>query len=672
MDVPIQVLNDSSDIKLGITGQSIRNELLSYKEKPYDAISEYIWNAFDAGATKVSLNFKLPEERLGYVQDLEIIDNGFGWNFQKSDTGTFLASQKAELKKKYKSLPRGKLGRGRYVFIWFCSSLEAYSNKKTLKLLSDDISMTIEDAIDAPAKGTKIVLSGLREIMSKVLIETESLKDYLILEYCWFLKENKGFAIEINGEPIDLTTNIQKEARLTKNSFGPEIHKYLEENFQIDIVLWKNKPKEYSKYYYIDPSTQYEITARTTSLNNKSDDYWHSVYIRSSLFKENDESLDDESIQPSLLAEDKEIKKIKKDILLEIRKQLIKLRKPLLVEKAQEIISDLKKREVFPKLEEFGIYDTESYELLLKTVYVIAPSLLTNRNDKEIAFICATFAGLLSNQDSNLIKLVLQQLQELSEDEKHDLEDILSRTSLSNVVKTIKEIDMRLQVISDLEKLLFDYKNVTLEVKHLQKVLNLNPWVFGEAFRLFRNTEGALHKTLFDYAKSILAINNPEIITDSRKEVDLFLVKTNQESEHVQRNIIVEIKRPSVILGQKECDQIKKYARTIMKEPTCNGENAYWEYYLIGDTYDDYVSDEIKTSSSHGEEAKGLIYNPDKGKVKIYVRKWSDILITEWGYKMKYLRDKLSISEKHNISSKPQDIVINYDPAKSPQKADEE
>jgi hypothetical protein len=45
-----------------------------------------------------------------------------------------------------------------------------------------------------------------------------------------------------------------------------------------------------------------------------------------------------------------------------------------------------------PNLKEFGIYDEDSYDDLLKTIYTITPSLFVGKNNSEKKFICATFA----------------------------------------------------------------------------------------------------------------------------------------------------------------------------------------------------------------------------------------------------------------------------------------
>ncbi|MFI3293574.1 MAG: hypothetical protein SNI70_08655 [Rikenellaceae bacterium] len=210
-------------------------------------------------------------------------------------------------------------------------------------------------------------------------------------------------------------------------------------------------------------------------------------------------------------------------------------------------------------------------------------------------------------------------------------------------MKTIKEIDHRLDVIDKLEMLMSEYKKETLEVKHIQKILDENFWLFGEQFRLFSTTEGALKNVLLRYATEILEIEDPKLENKPTGEVDLFLTKSEAVGESIQYNTIVEIKRASKKLGKKEYDQVEGYMEKIVSESLCNGENQYWEFYLIGQDYDEHLKNKIDNAKNHGEKPRGLCYSIKDGKVKIYVRKWSDILVAEWGCKMKYLKEKLQI-----------------------------
>jgi hypothetical protein len=640
--------------ELQLTIDSLKTELAGYKDKPFSCLYEYIWNSFDAGAKEVSIGFELPKSGMGSIDNLIVEDDGLGWDFKKEqNTKTFLSSSKGVAVNKHKSLPRGRYGRGRYVFIWVSEKLEILSAGQKLVLTHDTEVNPVDDP-SAPAVGTKIIFKGLQSHFNNIFFNEDKLIKELILEFCWFLKENPGFSIKINNEKIDIASNVKESKLLHKSDFDEEISKYLTDKFSAEIVLWKDKPTEWCSFYFINEDSGLEYFVESTGMNKKSDSFWHSVYVKSNLFEIDDSS---EDIDNQLDFGDKDQKRVKRKIKNAIKEKLVGLRKPYLEKQSNALISQFKEDKILPDIHEFGIFDEKAYEDLLKAIYVIAPSLFVGRDKKEQKFMCATFAGLVSVQDNNLVRIILEQLQALTEDEKADLLDILQRTSLSCVVRTIKEIDLRLQAIGDLESLLFINEKETLEVNHLQKVLNNNFWIFGEQFRLFRHTEGALKKTLYDYAKEILSIDNPDIATKSRKEVDLFLTRTEELSEKLQKNIVVEIKRPSVKLGKKEYDQIEEYYKKIKGESVCNGGNQSWEFYLIGNDYDDYISEKIESSSTHGEKDRGLTFNIGEGKYKIYVRKWSDILQTEWGYKMKYLKEKLELEVKDNNGKSSDDIV---------------
>ena len=640
--------------ELKINEQSIKIELKSYKNRPYDCLFEYIWNSFDAGATEVKINYDLPLEGIGYVKNVKIVDNGRGWDIDDNAvTNNFMSSTKKP--NKNKTLPKGQYGRGRYTFIWIAEQIEVFSKGKKLTLQHNtDISKEDTQPID---EGTQIHFIGITPDFSNVLSSVENLKKEILLNFGWFLLENSSYKIQINGEEIDVSSNIKDIKILDKNFFPTNIHDKLDEQFEVQIVLWDEKPSEYSKFYFLNENGG-ETFKENTGLNKKKDAFWHSVYIKSKLFESPEDISDDNTEQPSLDFSNKELKGIKKQIIQKIKKELINIRKPYLKEQSDYLLKELQKEHLLPNLYQFGIYDEESYGDLLKIIYTISPSLFVGKSDSEKKFICATFAGLLSNQDDILIKTILEQLQELTEEEKEDLLDILNRTSLSHILKTTKEIDHRLEVIDKLKILISEHEKETLEVKHIQKILDENFWIFGEQFRLFSTTEGALKKVITKYAKEILEIEDPELQTQPNGEVDLFLTKTEVVGEKIQKNIVIEIKRASKKLTEdKEYKQLNDYRKKILEQNLCNGENQYWEFHLIGKNYDQGIEELIENAKQHGEKEKGLSLCINDGRVKIYVRKWSDILEVEWGAKMKYLQEKLQIQAKEHDGKNVVDIV---------------
>jgi len=637
--------------KLEINERSIRTELKSYENKPFECLFEYIWNSFDAGATEVSLDFTLPENGIGYVSDIVLSDNGTGWDFEDdATTNNFMSSIK--IPKKFKTLPKGRLGRGRYAFIWVAEKLHVYSKGEKLTLQHN--TEIQKEKTKSKEEGTKVMFDAITEDFSNIYSSPDFIHQ-LNLEFGWFIQQNDVFKLIINGEPLDTNQNIKNIQIITYSSFPEKLQTELDEGIEVKIILWTDKPSEYCRFYFLDESKK-EIFKQNTGFNKKSDNFWHSVYIKSTLFKEiEDLSKDDESAQSKLSFGDRKTERTKKKVITFLKNLLSDLRKPYLLTQSDELLEELKEEKLIPNLPEFGIYDEESYGDLLKTIYTISPSLFVGKSKAEKKFICATFAGLLSNQDDILIKTILEQLQELSEEEKNDLLDILQRSSLTNVLKTIKEIDHRLDVLNKLKFLISEHEKETLEVKHLQKILDENFWLFGEQFRLFSSTEGALKNVLVQYAKDVLKIEDPLLETSPNGEVDLFLTKTETSGE-IQRNVIVELKRASIKLGKTQYDQIEGYMEKIIEQNLCNGENQYWEFYLIGKDYNDHILNKIDSAKNHGEKSKGLSLNLKDGKVKIYVRKWSDILEVEWGTKMKHLKGKLQIQAK-KAEDTPQEIT---------------
>ena len=56
-----------------LTSKSIQHILKGYN--PEKAISEYIWNGFDANATEVDINIKYANEKFGLADSIEIVDD---------------------------------------------------------------------------------------------------------------------------------------------------------------------------------------------------------------------------------------------------------------------------------------------------------------------------------------------------------------------------------------------------------------------------------------------------------------------------------------------------------------------------------------------------------------------------------------------------------------------
>jgi hypothetical protein len=70
--------------------------------------------------------------------------------------------------------------------------------------------------------------------------------------------------------------------------------------------------------------------------------------------------------------------------------------------------------------------------------------------------------------------------------ERQQLSDLLTRTTLSNIIRATKIVDERLHFLRGLEAMLGDpaLRDTFLERDHLHELLAKNTWIFGDAYSL--------------------------------------------------------------------------------------------------------------------------------------------------------------------------------------------
>ena len=664
------IISDSMERSISINDNSILSELKKYINKPEMVIAEYVWNAFDAGANKVDICYSYNSSSDGIsfgYPNLSISDDGNGWDMSQANStvATFLDSEKRLKKVPYRSLPHGSRGIGRFSFQAIANSAEWTSNcngkKYTLVLKSESISkFTIneeEQKNNKPKNGSTVKFNVTSNLLNEAFFETLLPKD-LLKRFAWFLTLYPEKNIYINSKAIDPRDLIEaeKDADIEINN----------QKFTAHLIQWKNAlaDKEFSKIYFQDEAGN-EIFKLPSGLNNKSDIFYHAAYIKSNEFIGYIPSAEEESGQQGLLDTDQ--KKLIGAIKKEIRKALEDFREPYIEKISETLVDKLKEEKVMPSPESLHVPE-ECFSELVRQTYVIAPEMYSGMSTDNKKMILGLLASLMGTNESNIILKMIDEVYKLSNTQRAKLEDLLKRTSLGNIVDTIQEIDYRLQTLDDLESLVYDpdkYKD-TLEVKHLQKILDKDFWVFGEEYRLVSSTEGAIKNTINRFASEILGIADYNTESESRKEVDLFLSKKivhrNSNGMYEVHNIVVELKRPSVKLSKEELDQIKEYKRKILEDPACSTENIHWTFILVGKEFssDDAISDAIENMRNNGEASRGLVECLPKKNCKVYVRKWSDIINCELRPQYEYLKEKLKLEQRNPSEDTQEEIVSRH------------
>ena len=314
---------------LKINAQSIRTELSSYKNKPLDCLFEYIWNSFDANATEVKLSFDIPAEGIGMAYNVKLTDNGDGWDFDDdATTNNFMSSVKQP--RADHTFPKGHYGRGRYSFIWIAEQLSVLSKSKQL-ILNNNTEIQKNNS-DRDINGTEVGFINITTAFSDTLLSCD-LSLSILLEFGWLLLENNNFKIYINDTLLDAGSLIKESVEIHYADLPDEIRDRFESDFYARIIVWNQKPSEFSKFYFVDGAGR-EIAKRNTGLNKKGDDFWHSVYISSSLFSNSSDIIVEEgSDNPELEFDVKHAKRTRKQIINYLRARLVDIRKPYLKRK---------------------------------------------------------------------------------------------------------------------------------------------------------------------------------------------------------------------------------------------------------------------------------------------------------------------------------------------------
>ena len=116
------------------------------------------------------------------------------------------------------------------------------------------------------------------------------------------------------------------------------------------------------------------------------------------------------------------------------------------------------------------------------------------------------------------------------------------------------------------------------------------------------------------------------------------------------------LKHPRVVLGKSELDQVKEYMSVILGEDEFNATNMTWEFYLVGNSYNDYIERKLENAAVHGEPH--LVYKVSKDRnYRIYVLEWSEV-VTNFELRHSFLLDKLKLERRRLASSDSPDGTL--------------
>ncbi len=651
-----------------ITSKSIEQSGLPTDYKK--AIAEYIWNGFDANATKIEIDFDANET--GYIFNLSITDNGDGINLENIDEtfGHFLDSQKVSTFDN-EGFVKGKKGKGRFAFSVFSNKAIWRTNylTKENRIFGYDIvinknsrnSFNIDNkAISKKTQtGTKVVFEDFHSLTADLLEDVE-FENFLCAEFGWFLFLNKQFeySIKINGENIDYWSIIDD---------FEEFEEVIEENkFQVSFLRWRKKIGDKYFYYFLNDEKK-EKSRKHTSFNNKAIDFHHSVYIESDFFNEFVQTKEDVGVLD--FSEKNQTNPIFKKLIRNLNNFVFEKERQFVREsQAEKLIIKYHSKNIFPKFRNnsYEKYRQKDLENVIRELYCIQPNIFQGLKETQSKTIVGFLNLLLDTEQREHVLEIIENVITLTDEEREGLAKSLKKTNFSQITKLIKLLENRFEVIEIIKSLVFELEKFSNERDHIQKVIEKNYWLFGEQYHLAsadKNFETALNNYLYYLEKGEKI---PEKINNKKKlkRPDIFICRQTDIPDStgneytIEENIIVELKRPSVIIGKEQYSQVEDYLIFIKDEARFNSQLRKWKFILVGKKVDSFIENKYES-----QKLKGKRYLVEAVQnYEIYAMTWDDVFKT-FDNRHKHLIDKLEFKESIVEELKEKGFTVNRETA---------
>lgn len=653
--------------KTKITSKSIAQSGLPSDYKK--AIAEFIWNGFDAKATEIHIDFNSNET--GFIYDFSITDNGEGIRIDNIDEtfGHFLDSNKKSTFDN-DGFIKGKMGKGRFSFsvfanqaIWQTKFITNGENLQYEIIINKGSQNTFgidnKVIINSGETGTKVIFKDFHSLTSD-LLESEDFINFLASEFGWFLflRKEQGFSIFINGEKINYWSIIDdfEETELELGDYS----------FNISFLRWNEKIGDKYYYYFLNDEIK-EVYRKHTSFNNKAIDFHHSVYISSDFFNDFIHTKEENPVlnfagKNQTSTEYRQLIRALNKFVFEKEKQFIR------EQQAEKLISYYHTKQIFPKFRN-NAYEKlreKDLETVVRELYCVQPKIFQGLKETQSKTLVGFLNLLLDTERREQVLEIIDSIIKLSNEERELLAKSLRKTNFSKITRLIQLLENRFEVVKIIKSLVFDLEKFTTERDHIQKVIENNFWLFGEQYHLAsadKNFEIALNNYLkYIESKEIV----PAKIETKRKlkRPDIFICRQinvpdpNSNEYTIEENIIVELKRPKIVIGKEQFSQVEDYMRFIKDEPRFNSQLRKWKFILIGKKMDSFIEDKYE---SQKEKGKRYLVESIKN-YEIYAMTWDDIFKI-FENRHKHLIDKLEFKSSIIDELEEKGFQFNLDTA---------
>ncbi|GAA4240287.1 ATP-binding protein [Actinomadura meridiana] len=613
--VPLPRSPHSTEILLEVGEAKI---LQFTRRPPITAIAELVWNALDANATHAVV--ELRRTSLGAISQIVVSDNGEGITPQQAqrsfrEYGDTWKARKTHTTGNQRIL-HGRMGEGRLYafalgesFTW--DSVSVVDGAPVATRISADVRRPTKWHIDEPVKsglptGTVVRIQVPQDKRLRALEAADAAAN-LTAKLAFYLKAYSDVLVEFDGTRLNpdaiIETSKTLELDLPPEYTGDEVPPF------VTFVEWKKRMSDRKMLI---------CNADGIALAEDGEDWSDSVvaftpYLRSDRFND----LSTEDLHMLAMTHSSLLEAATKAIHKHLRERSAEI--------AVQVVRQLKDEGIYP----YPAKATSATELVEQRTFdvvvtVARNALPTKGTARKLSVDLIRTALERSPSD---LHGILESVLALTDEDRNHLSRLLTRTELADVIGAATTVTNRLDFIGALRKILADdqLRKELREVDQLHPMIAQNLWLFGEEWTLARPEVG-----LTAVLDAHLSLLGPDVVLENKLDtvrradgtlgrVDILLFRRIGDERSNER-IIIELKRPSVIVGPDELQQITSYARAIIDNPQYRDVPSKWQFYLV--TYD--YSKEILRDIRQKDKAPGLA--DDQDEYQVWVKSWGEIL----------------------------------------------
>jgi len=589
------------------------------RARPVQALAELIWNGLDADANHVSVSFE--HNALGTLDRVTVRDNGTG--LARTEAPEYFGRLGGSWKKVRSITPTGRNvhgqeGRGRFKAFAIGTHAEwAVVYERESKLWSYHISMSsndirnvaISDEVEAKAdaeRGVKLSISNpLKDFRA---LDSDSALHEITEIFALYLSGYEDVRVTVGGRRIDPAKAIEnrKAFNLADIEVGGTAYPV-----RLEVVEWKGISQ---RALFLCNEKRFPLAQVTRRFHVG--EYQFSAYLQTSYLTlvQHEGTVDLAEMQSPIVGALDEAQKVIKEHFRNRAAQ-----------EASGFVHEWKSALIYP----YSGEPTTNIEQVERQVFdIVALNVarhlpeFSDASTKNKQFQLRMLRQAIESSPEDL-QIILTEVLNLSKRKRDELASLLQDVSLSSIISAAKVVADRLKFLTGLESILFDSgpKQRLKERTQLHRIIAENCWLFGEEFSLSVD-DRSLTEVLRAHLKILgndVEIDSPvKHLTQSKGIVDLMMSKaTRRHKANEVTHLVVELKRPKVVVDAEEISQIEKYAFSVATDERFKGVGVQWIYWVISDSYGGFAEQRITDES-------GQIHK--KGNIAIFVKTWAQVL----------------------------------------------